>query len=420
MVMLSMTSSNKNGRTLVYSCVDKEYAHWIPLYCLGMLYHNSNIDIEIGMEGYLCDDDRQAIEYLKKRFPNSEIKINENLFVREGKYALVDGIKCLFNTVRFITTPTIKNEYIYIGDVDIICLERNIFSKHVEVMKKENMCYSNIVRKNSNPPKLTGLHFSLYDCFYPHPSLEGIDMTTNDEEILAKMVMRKGITLNYSALWRPIHGIHFSQNRPSIKGTDKIPGWNADRYKHQWIEFINTEEYQFIINKTNKFIKEMIDRINKYFFPEIYSRINCIFVDNETANWHHQTGKYSFENEVHTITNSSPDKIYAAFPHLNDGSIFSTDFDFPLCFEFDIEDINTDRLQIQIYPPSANVLDITQYVSKGSHVTINVYSYGFEGIVDGVVTFIKVFPNRLTDKIRIGLQLTTGSISFSNFNVYTL
>lgn len=260
-----MINENKNGRTLIYSCVDKEYAHWIPLYVLGMLYHNSNIDIEIGMEGTLCDNDRQSIEYLKNRFPKSTIKINENLFVRDGNYAVVNGIKCIFNTVRFITTPTIINEYIYIGDIDIICLEQDIFSKHVEFMKKENMKYSNIVRINSNPPRLTGLHFSIYDCYYPLPSFEGIDMLRNDEQILAELVTRKGIDLNYSVQWRPVHGIHFSKNRPNVGGDGKIPGWGANPYKETWFEFCKTEEYLFIIERSNKYIKEMIDKLNKYY-----------------------------------------------------------------------------------------------------------------------------------------------------------
>lgn len=269
--MLSMANENKNGRTLVYSCVDKDYAHWIPLFCLGMLHNNSDIDIEIGMEGTLCDDDHQSIEYLKNRFPKSTIKINENLFVRDGNYAVIEGKKCMFNTVRFITTPSIRDEYLYIGDIDIICLERDIFSKHIDFIKKESMwraeeiCYSNMVRKTTNPPRLTGLHFSVYDCYYPLPNLEGIDMLRNDEQILTEILIRKGVKLNYSAAWRPTHGIHFSKNRPSVKGTDKVPGWNADSYKNLWFEFIDTEEYKFIIERTNENIIEMIDKLNNFY-----------------------------------------------------------------------------------------------------------------------------------------------------------
>ena len=416
-----MAGINKNGRTLIYTCADKEYAHWIPLYCLGLLRHNTNIDIEVGIEGKLCNDDFQAIEYLRTRFPDSMIKINENLFVRDGDYALINGIKCRFNTVRFITEPTIKNEYIYIGDIDIICLEKEIFDKHIKYMKRKKMHYSNIVRKTT-PPRLTGLHFSVYDYYYPLPPLDDLDMTRNDEELLAEIVVRNGINLNYSATWRPTPGIHFSINRPSVKGNDKNPGWNAEQYKTQWGEFIKSEEYLFIIDKTHENILEMINQLNQFMFPKSYSPSDYIFIDNENSNWHHQTEKHSFKNGVHTIANTSTTKIYGAFPHLKDGNIFSTDFNFPLCFEFDIIDINADKFQIQIYPTSANIFDITPYVSNDSHVTVKVYSYGFEGFVDDTTTptFIKLFPNRLTDKCRIGLQLTYGTVSFSNFIVYQL
>lgn len=408
-----MEDKNKNGRTLIYNCVDKEYAHWIPLYCLGMLYHNKNIDIEIGIESTLNDEEYEAIEYLRNRFSDSTIKINENAFIRDSYYAIVNGIKCKLGTTRFITAPSIKNEYVYIGDVDVICVEKNIFDKHIEFMKKENMCYSNIVRPNTS--KLSGLHFSIYDCYYPIPSLEGINMMKNDEEILMDLVIKKGVNINYSANWRPLHGIHFSKNRPIIEGTTELPGWGADLYKDLWDEFIHSEEYSFVISRSNRYINEMVYRINKYFFPERYDVANCIFVDNETANWYHQTD-YSYKNGKHTLINTST-RLYGAFPHLDSGSVYSEDFIFPICFEFDINNINTDKFLIQIYPDSLNTVDITPFVSNGSHVSINVYSIGLEGFVDGELTFIKSYPKMPKDTCRIGLQLTNGEISFSNFIV---
>lgn len=278
-----MVNKNKNGRTLIYTCADKGYAHWIPLYCLGMLYHNSDIDIEIGIEGSLCEEDHQAVEYLKSKFPESIIKINENLFVRDGNYAIIDGKKCFFNTVRFITTPTIIDEYLYIGDIDIICLENDIFSKHISFMKKKNMCYSNMVRKNIS--RLTGLHFSIYNKYYPLPSLENIDMMKNDEEILTEIVMRKGIEINFDSSWRPTHGIHFSKNRTVVRGDSKTPGWNADAYMKKWSEFINSEEFMFIIDNSNTHVKEMINKLHKAYenefdLPKPYKTPDCLYYDN--------------------------------------------------------------------------------------------------------------------------------------------
>lgn len=388
----------------------------IPLHCLGMLYHNNNIDIEIGIEGTLSNDEHEAIEYLQNRFPDSTIKINENVFNSEEVLDLVNEVNCEKGTFRFITTPTIKNEYVYIGDVDIICLEKDIFRKHIEFMNKENMCYSNVVRRNTPRFRLTGLHFSIYDCYYPIPSLEGIDFTKNQEEILAQLVVRKGIEINYSVNWRPIHGVHFSKNRPSIQGTKDMPGWGADPYKNQWDEFSHTEEFLYIVSKSNKYINEVVHRINKYFFPDRYPIPNPIFVDNETANWDFQLVS-SFKNGERALKNTT-EELCAAFPHLYGGEGYSQDFDFPFYFEFDITDMDADKFQIQIYPDSSNTINIAPYISIGSHVTIKVYSTGLEGFVDGDLVFYKRFPDIYKDKCRLGFQLSMGEIRFNNFSVY--
>lgn len=306
----------KNGRTLIYTCADSVYAHWIPLYCLGMLYHNDNIDIEIGIEGELGKNECDAVEFLKNRYPHSKIVIHENFFDRyDDMYALVDDIKMLHNTVRFVTTPTIVDEYVYIGDIDIICLEYDIFSSHISFIENEQMCYSNLVRK-STPPRLTGLHFSKYDSYYPLPSLEGINMMKLDEEILTDLVIRKGVVLNENSGFRPVHGIHFSSNRPSVGGNDGLPGWGAEPYKKQWMEFTNSEEYKYIIGKTVDWIKLMTRKVDIYFennFEDYYELIK----NSEMFNWDWFINEYSipensdpviyfYENWKKLRLNSSP------------------------------------------------------------------------------------------------------------------
>ena len=107
-------------RTLIYTCADKKYSHWIPLYCLAMLYNNKDIDIEIGMEGILDDNERTCIKYLREQYPQSRIVITENLFTVYNNRARFNGSDMLINTVRFLSTPTIHDEYVYIGDIDIL------------------------------------------------------------------------------------------------------------------------------------------------------------------------------------------------------------------------------------------------------------------------------------------------------------
>ena len=68
-------------RTLVYTCCDEKYSHFIPLFCAALLWTNDNIDIEIGVSNEkLTDDEEQALTYLREQYPDSKILIKYNFF----------------------------------------------------------------------------------------------------------------------------------------------------------------------------------------------------------------------------------------------------------------------------------------------------------------------------------------------------
>lgn len=149
---------------------------------------------------------------------------------------------------------------------------------------------------------------------------------------------------------------------------------------------------------------------------------NCIFVDNDAANWFYQNEISStLINGVHNLTNLTS-TLNGAFPHLNDENGFSSDFNLPICFEFDIVSMNIDEFRLQIYPTSTNYLNITPYITKGSHVRVEVYSDKWYGYVDDTSTPTFQLKNitNLKNKCRIGLQLINGRISFSNFIIYSM
>lgn len=255
-------------RTLIYTCADKKYSHWIPLYCLSILTFNKDVDIEIGMEGHLEPLEKEAVEYIRSQFPNSQILIKENFFTKIGeKKAFVESqnIKTLFVTVRFVTTPKLKADYVYIGDVDIIILEPFV-QQHLNNMEKLGLNYSNIVQlKNPQKMGMSGLHFSKWNAYYPLPNLSEIDLFKDDREILKDIISLKGNHINLDATFRPVHGIHFSKNRPTVKGDEKIPGWGADKYRKAWEVFSNTEQYKFVYENTDESIKMMIKMLNDYY-----------------------------------------------------------------------------------------------------------------------------------------------------------
>ena len=208
----------KNGnRTLVYTCCDEKYAVFIPLFCAAILYTNKNVDIEIGTSlSRLNKKQEVALDELRRMHPNSTILIKHDFFVEEkGRARMSDGKLVEFGTVRFITTPIIKDQYTYISDIDIISLDEDFYLCHIEDMNNNNRKYSNIIR-NTQPLRMSGLHFCCTDLHYPL-ELNDIDIETTDEVVLMKIVQKKQ-KLDFNSRFRPVHGIHMSTNRPCVEG----------------------------------------------------------------------------------------------------------------------------------------------------------------------------------------------------------
>lgn len=262
-------NNNCTDRTLVYTCADREYAHWIPVYMLSVLMNTDNVDIEIGLEGKLCENDRKCVEKIKEWFgKKSNIVIKEDFFKRSGNLAIVQNKKVWLNTVRFITEPIIKDaKYVYIGDIDIIILDKNFPIQHINHMKETRTNYSNIARK-TDPSHLSGLHFSKYESYYPLSEKcknGSINVSKNDECVLKEIVISKGNKIDYQTTFRPVHGIHCSKNRKYVEGKNNIPGWGADVYKEQWNEFRNSNEFLEIEPLLHPFIKGQIKKLEDYY-----------------------------------------------------------------------------------------------------------------------------------------------------------
>ena len=168
-------------------------------------------------ESFLAGNDR-SLKWLSRTFgaePVIRTKNTQGLRIKND------------NTLRFIEQPSQTATYIYIGDVDIIVLD-GIMARHKPVFDA-GLPYSNVVRKGTR--RLPGLHLAKYDLHYPLPPFEDIlDKTHSDEEILYRIVERKGLlyddTLHQSLnVGRPIHGLHVSMNRlPFSSGTGRV-GW---------------------------------------------------------------------------------------------------------------------------------------------------------------------------------------------------
>lgn len=261
-------------RVLVYTCCDKKYAEFIPIFCAALLSTNSNVDIEIGTSlTCLSPSQSQAIDNLLTLHPDASILIKLGFFKEEDGCALLNDASVVeFNTVRFVTNPQIQDKYTYISDIDIISLDCNFALSHIAEMNRNNRSYSNIVRKGTK--RLSGLHFCLSESMYPL-DLMGVDISGVDEEVLYQIVQKKSY-IDTKSTFRPVHGIHMSPNRVSVRGRVDSPGWfpvewnyceDKDNYKKKWYNFTHTPEYECVLDsiRESSIISAQITKLENYY-----------------------------------------------------------------------------------------------------------------------------------------------------------
>lgn len=245
-------------RTTFFTCCNKKYECFIPLFIHSILFYN-DVDIEICVEDFekLENNVIKCLEYLKENYKNSKILIrnaNFNYFIIENK-----KYKIIPNIVRFLETPQIKNSFVYLCDIDIITLQKDIQKIHTDYILNNKIDYSNIVRPNSN--RLSGLHFTKWDSLYPLPDFEDLvkkGMLNHDEVFLYNLVKKKN-KINEKLTFRPVHGIHISQNR------EKILEWGVKKWKEDWYFYRNSNSFKYLEHFFSELIKEKILKIDNYY-----------------------------------------------------------------------------------------------------------------------------------------------------------
>lgn len=218
------------GLTLAFTCCNRAYEDFAPLFAASVLAHDPNAAVEIGVEDVdlFRADHGASWDLVTATFP-ARACVRAVAWEREGRPVLP-------NTVRFIETPVTESEYVYISDVDFVILEE-IAPLHLEIMRRHEARYSNAVRPGTK--RLSGLHFTERAAHYPLPDPSELPLwATGDEEILYEIVKRKGLELHPN-VERPRHGIHISPRRAPAVSTGPegvaIPGWGiwnfVDRYR---------------------------------------------------------------------------------------------------------------------------------------------------------------------------------------------
>lgn len=252
-------------RTNFFTACNGIYKEFIPLFILSHLYYNENCFVEIGVDTMLKPEILKSLQVLNNFYPN---KFSIHLIdfgpinVNSKKYNAIP------NTIRFFTTPKTKSEYVYISDIDIICLQKELSDIHINDMIRTGLPYSNIVRpvKDESHPhrRLSGLHFTPYDNYYPLPNYDNLCQTgllQHDEVFLYELVKKRHPEFLMDNSYRPVHGIHVSPNR-NPTGT---MNWGIPKWRNQWGEFRNSKEFRDLELTLTQMIKEKINIIDNYY-----------------------------------------------------------------------------------------------------------------------------------------------------------
>lgn len=213
-------------KILFFTCATKFYENFVTPYIFFAAIHNSSSSFEFIVDDIASFKDRhqQSLNWLIK---------NLNIVISlQDKQALMNHPR-VENSIRFVNQPKIKAEFVYIGDVDIMIME-DIASWHQPIFEA-GLPYSNIVRPGTL--RLSGLHFAKYSSHYPLPDITDlINLENNDEELLYKIVERKGLLYSNEKYFsikntRPVHGLHMSLNRLPFSYKKERVGWGMS-YSH--------------------------------------------------------------------------------------------------------------------------------------------------------------------------------------------
>lgn len=151
------------------------YKIYIPYFILSLYFTNNICDILILTDNNNISNFEETFHYVKSLYENKtkkKIKFIDNIyydnlldiyFPTDNEYTKLH--KCKLSKpkyFRWLMDPKIyeKYDYVYIGDIDLLICEDNIFEKHIAYLTNNNITFSNHHRSfDSNTNRLTGLHF---------------------------------------------------------------------------------------------------------------------------------------------------------------------------------------------------------------------------------------------------------------------
>jgi len=249
-------------QTLFFTVANKRYEPFVLPYIFSVIAHNWDAEVEIVLEEprRFEIENADALEYLAENY-------GKRFMLTRGDFTRASP-----NALRFMMRPRrlstgleqLRPDHVYIGDIDILILE-NVTKPHLEHMKKTGLPFSNIRRKGKD--RLSGLHFTRVNAFYPLP--EHFDQLPihADEELLFKIVEGHKLgTPHPSETFRPLHGYHMSLSRPPVSSTHMWGGIQDDQLLKTYMEFRKTRYWRDMYRWFDKRYKMMLSIIDSAIF----------------------------------------------------------------------------------------------------------------------------------------------------------
>lgn len=202
------------------------YEHFLLPYSLFALHFHIHACAEIVVVDAAAFVTKYNALYniLQATFPGRFLvrTLNESLYNATKRLVQNPG-----NTIRFFEKPIMKSNFTYICDTDILTLESGIAGSHQAHMASLGLPYSNVIRNTSVPPseqRLTGLHFvdtiRYYDSRFDVAIEKLIKRSSGSlvmDEIALQILCGTAFGLPLAdrpdLYYRPVHGIHLSNNR---------------------------------------------------------------------------------------------------------------------------------------------------------------------------------------------------------------
>lgn len=214
--VLSALGRTRPRVNFMASAIGSKYEAFLPPFIFFALTGTANsvVEVMVANRDAFCRTYRAELEAVAR-------VVGPRIVVRNHARALAGHIP---NTYRFFEVPTVRAEYTYVADIDIMFLD-DVLEEYLRHWPTSTPMFNNIIRPCGT--RLTGVHMVRTDLYYTDALVRAqnaayVGPKDNDEVILLRMCkMAFGdAAMPVTHTWRGILGIHFSPNR----GRGKIIG----------------------------------------------------------------------------------------------------------------------------------------------------------------------------------------------------